>query len=189
VIALAVMLAVLRYRHREPSQAARWHENNPAEGTYAAILVLTIVFLLWVTFSIEHRVDTVANREKPALTINVTGSKWEWTFAYPAYGITIRSGTTGDAAFVVPTDEPIRFTLSSPDVIHALWIPELDFKHDLIPGRTQSQVLSFPHAGTFAGQCAEFCGLRHADMVYKIVAVSPARFRAWAASGGKAAPV
>jgi cytochrome c oxidase subunit 2 len=187
VIALVVLFAVLRYRRRAPGEAARWHENNAAEGTYAVVLVLTIAFLLWLTFSAEHRVDTVANRQKPSLTINVTGTKWEWTFYYPAYRITIRSGTTGDNAFVVPTNEPIRFTLTSQDVIHAFWIPELDYKHDLIPGRTQAQTLTFPHAGHFGAQCAEFCGLRHADMVFKVVAVNPSQFQAWARGGGKGA--
>lgn len=188
IIAVAVLFALVRYRRKPASAAARWHENNRAEGTYATVLVLTIAFLLWLTFSAEHRVDTVANREKPALTINVIGAKWEWTFQYAGYGITIRSGTTGDTYFVVPANEPIRFTLSSVDVIHAFWVPELDYKHDLIPGRTQSQVLSFPHPGHFAGECAEFCGLRHSDMVFKVIVVSPSQFQAWARAGGKAAP-
>jgi cytochrome c oxidase subunit II len=186
VVAVMVLFALVKYRRRAPSEAARWHENNRAEGTYAAVLVLTIAFLLWLTYTAEHRVDTVANREKPNLTINVTGTKWEWTFRYPAYGITLHSGTTGDAAFVVPTGEAIRFTLTSLDVIHAFWIPQLRYKRDLIPGRTQSQILTFSQAGHFTGQCAEYCGLRHADMVFKVVSLPPAQFQRWAASGGKA---
>jgi cytochrome c oxidase subunit 2 len=100
----------------------------------------------------------------------------------------VRSGTVGRQPLVVPTGEPIRFDLVSADVIHAFWIPEVDYKHDLIPGSTQVTTLSFGRPGTFQGQCAEFCGLRHADMIFPVDAVSPARFSAWARAGGKAAP-
>jgi cytochrome c oxidase subunit 2 len=185
VIVLITLAVVLRYRAREPERAARWHENNRLEGSYALVLALVCVFLLVVTFAAEHRVDTVANRQRPALTVEVTAAKWEWRFYYPGDGITLRSGTVGRQPLVVPTGEAIRFNLVSLDVIHAFWIPELDYKHDLIPGSTQVTTLSFGRAGRFQGQCAEFCGLRHADMVFGVDAVSPARFSAWARGGGR----
>lgn len=185
-IVLAVAMAVLRYRGRPPERASRWHENNPLEGAYALVLALTVAFLLYLTFSAEHRVDTVAARETPALTVDVTGAKWEWTFYYPRYGITHRSGAVGREPLVVPTGEPVRFDLRTLDVIHAFWIPQIRFKHDLIPGSTQAVTLSFSEAGLFQGACAEFCGLRHSDMLFNVRAVSPAQFRAWAGSGGKA---
>jgi cytochrome c oxidase subunit 2 len=187
-IVLITAVVVLRYRGRPPERAARWHENNRVEGSYAVILALVCTFLLFVTFTAEHRVDTVANQQRPALTVEVTAAKWEWRFYYPAYGITLRSGTVGRQPLVVPTGEPIRFDLVSVDVIHAFWIPEVDYKHDLIPGSTQVSTLSFGRAGNFQGQCAEFCGLRHADMVFPVAAVPPARFSAWARTGGRAAP-
>jgi cytochrome c oxidase subunit 2 len=65
-------------------------------------------------------------------------------------------------------------------VIHSLWIPELRFKRALIPGATENVTLTFTRAGTFPGQCAEFCGLRHADMVFTVRALSPGAFADWA---------
>jgi cytochrome c oxidase subunit 2 len=186
VVALATAFAVVRYRGRPPEQAARWHEHNPLEGAYALILALTVAFLLYLTFTAEHRVDTVSAREPPSLTVDVTGSKWEWTFYYRRYDITERSGSVGRQPLVVPTNEAIRFNLHTLDVIHAFWIPELEYKHDLIPGSTQVTTLTFTHSGLFQGGCAEFCGLRHADMVFNVRAVAPAQFLAWAAGGGKA---
>lgn len=186
IVLLVVLFLMLKNRRRTPGQASRRSSNDRLEGTYAFLLVLIVVGLLWLTYSAEHQTDTVANSEHPALTIHVIAAKWEWTFQYPAYQITIYSGTTGQRTVVVPVGEPVRFTLSSQDVIHAFWIPELRYKHDLIAGLTQSETLVFPRPGTFQGQCAEFCGLRHDDMVYTVEAVSPARFRAWAAAGGKA---
>jgi cytochrome c oxidase subunit 2 len=179
VILLTTLFLVVKNRRRAPEEASRRHTNERLEGGYAALLLCVVVFLLYVTYSAEHQTDTVANQEKPATTINVTASKWEWKFYYPAYHLTIFSGTTGQRTFWVPTGEAIRFTLTSADVIHAFWIPDLRFKHDLIHGRTQFQTLDFPAAGLFSGQCAEFCGLRHADMVYGIRAVSPKQFEAW----------
>jgi cytochrome c oxidase subunit II len=186
VIVLIAFGAVLLYRRRPPERAARWHENNPLEGTYAVVLALTVAFLLYLTFTAEHRVDTVANRQRPAVTVNVIAAKWEWTFVYPAYRITHRSGTTGRQPLVVPANVPVRFNIMSADVIHAFWIPHVRYKHDAIPGSTQVATLSFSTPGLFQGACAEFCGLRHADMVFNVRVVSTARFRAWAQSGGKA---
>jgi cytochrome c oxidase subunit II len=186
VVVSATAFAVLRYRHRHPDQAARWQENNRLEGGYAVMLGLVVVFLLYLTFTAEHRVDTVSAHERPSVIVDVSGAKWEWTFRYPAYGITVRSGTVGRQPLVVPTDEAIRFNLSTVDVIHAFWIPERRFKRSLIPGATESVTLTFPTPGTFQGQCAEFCGLRHADMLFAVNAVSPAAFARWARSGGKA---
>jgi cytochrome c oxidase subunit 2 len=185
VIVMIILFAVVRYRRRVPADAARWHEHNPLEGGYAALLSLTVAFLLYLTFSAEHRVDTIANRESPAVTVDVTGAKWEWTFSYPAYGISVRSGTVGHQDVVLPTGEPIRFNLRSLDVIHAFWIPHLRYKHDLIPGSTQVATLTFARAGVFPGECAEFCGLRHSDMLFTVHAVAPAAFDAWAGQGGK----
>jgi cytochrome c oxidase subunit 2 len=188
LIVLAIAFAVLRYRHRPPSAAARWHENNPLEGAYAGLLVLVVAFLLYLTFTAEHRVDTVANRQRPAVTINVTAAKWEWQFSYPSYGFSVRSGTVGRQPLVVPINEPIRFNLRTLDVIHAVWFSQIRFKHDLIPGSTQVATLTFNQAGHWIDQCAEFCGLRHAAMVFPIYVVTPQQFRTWAQSRGRIGP-
>lgn len=188
LVVAVVVVAVLRYRRRSPEAAARWHEHTRLEGLYGLILVATIAFLLYVTFSAEHQVDTVAARERPQLTINVIGARWEWHFNYPEYGIDRYSGTTGEQSLVVPAGEAVRFRISSQDVIHAFWIPELRYKHDAIPGSTQQATLVFEKAGTFAGACAEFCGLYHARMLFKARVVAPAAFAAWARAGGRTNP-
>jgi cytochrome c oxidase subunit II len=186
VIVAAVVVAVLVFRRRPPERAARWSEHNVVEGSYAALLACVAAFLLYLTFTAEHRVDTVANRQKPALVVDVTASKWEWTVRYPSYGFSVRSGTVGRQAFVVPAGVAVRVNLTSVDVIHSFWVPALRYKHDAIPGSTQVTTLTFSN-GVFGGQCAEFCGLRHADMLFTLRAVSPASFAAWARSMGRAA--
>jgi cytochrome c oxidase subunit II len=180
IVFLTVLWAVLRYRRRQ--QPARWHENNPLEVGYAVLLTLVVAFLLYETYAHEHRVDTVANRERPSLVINVTGARWEWEFAYPAYGIVQHSGMVGDQPLVVPVNEAIRFNMTSIDVIHGFWIPELEFKHDLFPGKVQFQILTFTRTGTFQGQCSVFCGLRHPEMIFRVRALTPSAFATWVRS-------
>jgi cytochrome c oxidase subunit II len=187
VVLVVLLAAIIRARRRPREEASRRHENNPLELSYALLLACVAAFLLYLTFTAEHRVDTVASAETPRLVVDVTGAQWEWRFDYPAYDITRRSGTVGHQSLVVPTNEAIRFDLTSQDVIHSFWIPELDFKRDLFPGNVQRVTLTFARPGTFPGQCAEFCGLRHADMVFTVRAVSPPVFAAWARSGGRTA--
>lgn len=188
VVVLALILfAVLRFRRRPAERAARWHENDPLEGAYALVLLGVVVFLLYLTFRAEHRVDTVSAEERPQLEVNVIGAKWEWHFNYPAYGINRYSGTVGRETLVVPTNEAVRFHLVSLDVIHEFWVPELRYKHDLIPGYPQYMTLTFSRPGTFPGECAEFCGLYHSRMIFTVDAVSPSEFNAWAHSEAGAA--
>jgi cytochrome c oxidase subunit II len=186
VLLIAVLFSLLRYRRRQ--RPSRFSENNRLEATYAAALTLIVAFLLYLTFSAEHRVDTVAAQERPAVTINVTAAKWEWIFTYPAYGIRRQSGTVGRQSLVVPANQAIRFNLTSTDVIHAFYVPELKFKHDVFPGIVQPITVTFTSPGVFPGQCTQFCGLRHAVMVFSVEAVSPQRFRAWAARHGSGTP-
>ena len=188
VIVCATLVAALVYRRRPPERAARWQENNRLESGYAFALTLTAAFLLYITFTAEHRVDSVANRQSPRLTIDVTAAKWEWQFRLRELGVTVRSGTVGRQQLVVPLGEPIRFELASLDVIHAFWVPQLRYKHDVLPGSTQVTTLTFTHLGLFEGECAEFCGLRHSDMVFKIRVVRPPQFAAWLSSARSAPP-
>jgi cytochrome c oxidase subunit 2 len=174
--------AALTYRKRP--QAARWHEANALEIGYAVLLTCVAAFLLYITFTAEHKVDVASAHEHPGLTVDVTAARWEWVFRYPRYGITHEAGAVGHQTLVVPTNVPVRFRLTSVDVIHSFWIPELGFKRDAMPGTTETVMLDFDHPGTFGGSCAEFCGLLHAAMVFTVRAVSPSAFRVWAATRG-----
>jgi cytochrome c oxidase subunit 2 len=75
-------------------------------------------------------------------------------------------------------NESVKFTLSSPDVIHSFWIPSFYFKLDVIPGRTNTFELTPTKTGTFAGKCAELCGFQHARMTFTVKVVSAEEYRA-----------
>lgn len=185
VICLVIGFALLRYRARPGRVSSDRHENNPLEASYAGLLALTAAFLLYLTFHYEHRVDTVSQRQHPVTTIDVTSAKWEWEFSYPAAGINHYSGTVLRQPLVVPAGEPVRFSMRALDVIHAFWVPYLQYKHDIIPGQVLHLILVFPNTGLYRAQCAQFCGLRHADMVFNVRVLPPARFAAWERSHGR----
>jgi cytochrome c oxidase subunit 2 len=179
VLALTLLTVLHYWRHPRvsgPSDLPR------TEGAYAVLLALVAALLIYLSLSAEHKVDTVASHERPSLTVDITAAKWEWEFDYPGFGIVHRSGTVGDQPLVVPANRAIRFNLASQDVIHAFWVPELRFKRDLIHGTIEHITLTFTQVGSFKGQCAEFCGLRHSEMVFTVKVLQPARFATWLAA-------
>lgn len=112
------------------------------------------------------------------LRIGVSGERWWWRVTYTA-----GDGTTFEAAneLHVPVGEPVTLELSSPDVIHSFWAPQLAGKLDMIPGRTNRLTLTATEAGISRGQCAEYCGGAHALMSFHVVAETPEAFDAWLA--------
>jgi cytochrome c oxidase subunit 2 len=109
----------------------------------------------------------------PALTVQVTGRQWFWDVTYP--GRRVRTANE----IHIPVGVPVRVEVSTGDVIHSFWVPELDRKIDMIPGRTNSVTLEAMHPGTYRGQCAEFCGLQHANMAFVVVAEPREAFQKW----------
>jgi cytochrome c oxidase subunit 2 len=69
--------------------------------------------------------------------------------------------------------------MSSADVIHSFWVPNLMGKKDLIPGKYSTLMFQADKPGTYRGQCAEYCGLQHAHMALIVVAEAPEQYYAW----------
>jgi cytochrome c oxidase subunit 2 len=120
-----------------------------------------------------------------AVDIELVGHQWWWEARYrdadPAREFTTANELT------IPVGRPVLVTLRADDVIHSLWVPNLAGKKDLIPGRTATLRLRADRAGTYRGQCAEFCGLEHALMALLVHAVPSADYEAWAANQRKPA--
>jgi cytochrome c oxidase subunit 2 len=174
----AVGFAIVRYRRkpgREPSRRSDWLRGELA---YAGVLVLAVAGLLAATFTTEDKVDAVSG--DPAMRIDVTAFQWGWTWAYPD-GVTVTGNSDSPPTFAVPAGETVQFTLASRDVIHAFWIPDQRFKRDAFPNRTTQFDLDFDRTGMNGGVCAEFCGLRHSQMAFNVLALSPADFQSWLA--------
>jgi cytochrome c oxidase subunit 2 len=110
------------------------------------------------------------------LTIEVIGHRYWWEVRYPAHGVTTAN------EFLIPVGLPVRLRVTSNDVIHSFWIPQLQGKIDMIPGRTHEWWVSADSAGVFRGQCAEYCGMGHALMALWVTAAPSQAFEAWIAA-------
>jgi cytochrome c oxidase subunit 2 len=107
------------------------------------------------------------------LRVDVTARQWAWALHYPGSGVRLTNELR------VPVGRPVDIHVRSDDVIHSFWVPRLGGKIDAIPGRTNVVRLQADEAGTFRGQCAEFCGLNHAHMVMSVIAMPQDEYDIW----------
>jgi cytochrome c oxidase subunit II len=175
----AILFVLVRFRRRDDELPHQRAGAPRLEALYAVGLAAVVAGLLTMTFKTQGRVDALS--AWPGLRVDVTAAKWNWRFDYPAHGITRIDGDTRPTTLVVPSDTTVRFSLTSRDVIHALWIPAVRFKRDAFPGRTTEFDLVFDEPGFQAGRCAEFCGLEHGDMDFAVEVLPPGRFERWVA--------
>jgi cytochrome c oxidase subunit 2 len=110
----------------------------------------------------------------PALTIEVIGRNWWWEVRYPNGAVTANE-------IHIPVGRSVEVKLSTADVIHSFWVPQLNVKQDQVPGMDNRISLRADEPGRYRGQCAEFCGLQHARMVVYVEAQPPAEFDQWLA--------
>jgi cytochrome c oxidase subunit 2 len=160
-------------RPRSERLGARW---MVAGGIVFPAVVLTALFI----FSLAAMGSTVPRRGDTAdLTIEVTGRQWWWEVRYLD---TATSRIVPSANEIhIPTGRRVRVLLRTDDVIHSFWVPGLQGKTDMIPGRTNVTWLEADAPGVWRGQCAEFCGIQHAKMALVVVAETPGEFERWLA--------
>lgn len=111
-----------------------------------------------------------------AMTIDVIGHQWWWEVRYPG----TRAVTANEIH--IPVGTRVNVVATSADVIHSFWVPQLARKIDMIPGRQNRILLYASRAGSYRGQCAEFCGFQHAHMGMYVVAQPRASFQSWLAN-------
>ncbi|HEU5321074.1 MAG TPA: c-type cytochrome, partial [Methylomirabilota bacterium] len=112
----------------------------------------------------------------------VIGHQWWWEFQYPDLGFSTASDVH------IPAGRPVSFEITGADVIHSFWVPGLGGKRDAIPGKGTRIVLTASTPGEYYGQCAEFCGVSHANMRHLAVVHTPEAFAAWVAQQKAEAP-
>lgn len=195
IIAAAIFLLVegllvftaLRFRRRPTDSGlpAQTHGSNRLEIAWTLIPAIIVTGMFVATFAVLTRVE--ARSDSPDVTVDVTGFQWQWTFEYPdlktAAGrpLSFTGAGTEGPEMVLPVGETIRFRLHANDVIHSFYVPQFFRKLDVIPGRVNQFEVVIKQPGTYGGQCAEFCGLGHADMYFTVRAVSRPEFDSWVA--------
>jgi cytochrome c oxidase subunit 2 len=175
--------AVIAYRRRNPNEVpAQTKYNIPLEALYTIVPLIMILGLFWFTARDQTEILTLDNDQQQ--TVQVVGFRWSWAFNYldqDAYdvGVPYGEGSPGEPpTLYLPVDEKIRFELNSPDVIHSFWVPAFLFKMDVIPGKTNAFELTPDKLGTYAGKCAELCGVDHSRMLFQVEVVERDEFDA-----------
>lgn len=189
VIVTAALVRILWRRRREgprPVATAELSEESRRTDRRVIVLggvILPLVLLIPVAIG---TIATASSREPPddeeSLQIEVTAHQFWWDLTYPAPGETsLDAGETFRTAneLHVPVGRPVELVVTSEDVIHSLWVPELDGKIDLIPGRINRLRVQADRPGVYQGRCAEYCGLGHTSMRLLVVALEPADFEEW----------
>jgi cytochrome c oxidase subunit II len=177
----AVVLFALRYRYRagKNENPKQIHGSTPLEigWTIVPALILAVIAVPTVATIFD------LNEEPSGDVLNVTavGKQWWWEFKYPRQDVVTAN------EMVIPAGREVRVKLTACDeslpdrcnVIHSFWVPELAGKQDIIPGRDQTTTIEADKPGTFLGQCAEYCGLSHANMRFRVIAVEQSEFDQW----------
>ena len=179
-VGVLIVFAAFRYRKRSDELPAQVRYNLPIEVLYTAVPFVIIAVLFYYTTITQNFVDKVTPQDQGGAEVNigVVGFQWNWTFRYddPDARVQVTGESGKPAVLWLPTDTTIRFTETSPDVIHSFWVPAFLFKRDVIPGRENGFEITITKAGEYIGRCAELCGEKHSAMNFMVKAVSPAEY-------------
>jgi cytochrome c oxidase subunit 2 len=140
-------------------------------GIAIPLVILTIVFGLNLNTLAALSPEGIT----PELSVEVIGHRWWWEVRYPHHSVVTAN------EIHIPTGTRVELRLSSEDVIHSLWVPELNGKADLIPGASNRMSLYTEQAGEYRGACAELCGVQHTYMLFRVIAHPPDEFEQWIA--------
>jgi cytochrome c oxidase subunit 2 len=177
----AVVVFALRFRYRsgKNENPKQIHGSTPLEigWTIVPALILAVVAVPTVITIFD------LNKEPTGDVVNVTavGKQWWWEFKYPEQDVVTAN------ELVIPAGRPVKVNLTACDdslpnkcnVIHSFWVPELNGKRDVVPGRKTFTTIEADKPGTYLGQCAEYCGLSHANMRFRVIAKEPRDFDRW----------
>lgn len=188
IVVGALVIAGIRFRERPGHQARQYHGHNLLELIWTIVPTLMVISFSVLSFqrlAIVNDADSGA-----AMTIKAEGKQWVWNFQYPSDpGFKLENGEylTSAEELHVPVGQKVKIELSSKDVIHAFYVPKLGGQKDAVPGRDTVTWIQADRPGTYSGQCIEFCGTGHADMLLTVVAQNPTDYAAWQAAAVKQA--
>ncbi|TAK71192.1 MAG: cytochrome c oxidase subunit II [Actinomycetota bacterium] len=172
-----IIYAIIVYRRRRGAPTpVQTRYNLPIEIMYTVAPLIMILGLFF--FSTRDQLAIQELSPEPDNTVNVVAFRWSWGFNYldeQVYDV----GTPGQRPTLwLPVDESVRFELTSPDVNHSFWVPQFLYKMDVIPGRVNRFEVTPTKEGTYAGKCAELCGVDHSRMLFDVRVVSRAQYAA-----------
>lgn len=202
VVVFGIMIySLIHHRKSKGYKAADFHENFKLEIVWATIPFFILVGLAIPATNVLIRMEDNSDSD---VTIKVVGHQWKWEYQYMNEGITFYSNLSTpysqianeekkgewyllevDKEVVIPVQKKVRFLVTSNDVIHSWWVPELGIKRDAIPGFMHESWARVEEPGIYRGQCAELCGINHGFMPIVVKAVSQEEYDDWVAKQTK----
>jgi cytochrome c oxidase subunit II len=171
VVAGFILYAATRGRRTGgKASALREHWLIWIGGVAVPLVILAILAVVTVDAT-----SALRGSSADELRIDVTGKLWWWSVRYPATGVTTAN------QLHVPVGQPLDIHLTSDNVIHSFWVPELAGKEDTVPGQPNDLRFTADTVGRYNGRCAEFCGLQHSHMGIEVIVETPADFGRWLA--------
>jgi cytochrome c oxidase subunit 2 len=161
---------LVRYRAGAPGEPSEREGNRRLEIVWTAAPALLLIVLFIITVRAMLNV-----KDPPAdeLRVEVIGHQWWWEYRYPDGNVVTAN------ELHLPADTPVRLEITAADVIHSFWVPQLGWKQDAIPNKTNVMHVMIDQSGTWDGACAEYCGAQHAWMRINLIVQPPADFNAW----------
>ncbi len=188
-----LLYTVFRFRRRAPltrgegeTEPAQVYGSKPIEIAWTAAPAMIVFVLVLVTARTLWEVKVPPPEPRAgdnSLFVTVVGRQWWWEYTYDHYDGQVLGFTTANELHVPASEDgvprPVYLTLKSADVCHSFWVPRLAGKVDLIPGLTNHLWFRTDRPGLYLGQCAEYCGTQHANMLLRVSADPPDEFAHW----------
>ena len=195
-VVFGVMIySLIRHRKSRGYKPASFHDNTRLEIIWSVIPFLILVGLAIPATRILINLE---DNNEADVTIKIVGYQWKWEYQYLDEGVQYFSNLATpfeqiqnkapknqwyllevDKPLVLPVNKKVRFLVTSNDVVHSWWVPELGVKRDAIPGFMHEAWARIEKTGIYRGQCAELCGVNHAFMPIEVHAVSESQYRTW----------
>jgi cytochrome c oxidase subunit II len=175
-VAIPLVLFVVRYRSRgrpRNVEGPQIHGSTRLEIAWTAVPILILLIVTAFTFYKLPGITLDAEAGEDVLRVRVEGRQFYWQYRYP-------NGVIAIDRLRAPANRLVELELTAPasDVIHSYWVPGLFPKFDTIPGETTKTSFRGP-PGLYRGQCAEFCGIQHAEMFAEVEVIEPEAFDSW----------
>lgn len=188
VVSALIVYVLVRFRARpgDTAEPPQIFGSVQIELSWTIIPILIIVVLFLTTARVLFSVQD-APRPATALDVIVVGHQFWWEFRYPQYNV-VTANELHVPVSSAADPRPTFMKLTSADVIHSFWVPQLNGKTDLLPDRVNEMWLDPQQPGLYLGQCAQFCGAQHAKMLLRVYVDTPEQFRQWIAAQQKQQP-
>jgi cytochrome c oxidase subunit 2 len=184
LVTAGIIWAIFRYRRVDDTIPEQVHGSSALEATWTVIPILILVALVVPTLVILLNIKNQPAEDEIDLRVVAVGHQWWWQFNYPDDGLTIQATPPNyddlePPTLVVPVGKTIQIEIRSTDVIHSFGVPNTLYKMHAVPGNVNFMHIKVEDVGVYRGQCYQFCGLRHSDMLFILDARSEADYEAW----------